>query len=90
MIDIAIRGGLLLAEKYNVATACIEPYSIPLAEESSEVRTWVSAQSSASPPENSTTSIKCTEADEACKTIGPDFKVGIDMVVNVGKVLGGD
>ncbi len=29
-------------------------------------------------------------ACERAKTLGPDFKVEIDMVVNVSKVLGGD
>lgn len=90
MTDNTIRDGLLLSKKYNVATACIKPYSIPLAKEilrGSEVGICAVI---GFPAGNSTTSIKCAEADEACKSIGQDFKAEIDMVVNVGKVLGGD
>jgi deoxyribose-phosphate aldolase len=90
MTDEIITAGLLLSKKYNVATACIKPYSIPLAKailKGSEVGICPVI---GFPAGNSTTTIKCAEADEACKTIGPDFRAEIDMVVNVGKVLGGD
>jgi deoxyribose-phosphate aldolase len=90
MTDNTIRDGLLLSKKYNVATACIKPYSISLAKEILRGSDVGICAVIGFPAGNSTTSIKCAEADEACKSIGQDFKAEIDMVVNVGKVLGGD
>lgn len=90
MTDSVIRNGLLLSKKHNVATACIKPYSIPLAKEFLRGSEVGICPVIGFPAGTSTTGIKCAEADEACKAIGPDFKVEIDMVVNVGKVLGGD
>jgi deoxyribose-phosphate aldolase len=90
MTDRIIRDGLLLSKKYDVATACIKPYSIPLAKEILQGTDVGICPVIGFPAGNSTTKIKCAEADEACKTIGPTFKAEIDMVVNIGKALGGD
>ena len=86
MTDDDIRKGCELARKYDVATACVKPYSIPLAKEilkGSDVRVCPVI---GFPHGNSTTSIKVIEAEAAAKAGG----VEIDMVVNIGKVLGGD
>ena len=90
MTDDDIRAGLLLSRRYNVATACIKPYSIPLAKEVLRGSDVGICPVIGFPAGNSTTKIKCAEADEACQSIGSDFKAEIDMVVNIGKVLGGD
>jgi deoxyribose-phosphate aldolase len=85
MTDDDVRHGCELARAYDVATACVKPYSIPLAKE-------VLAGSSVGvcpvigfPHGNSTTAIKVKEAEAAAQAGGSE----IDMVINVGKALGG-
>lgn len=86
MTDAQIAEGCRLARQYDVAAACIKPYSIALARE-------ILAGSSVGvcpvigfPHGNSTTAIKIAEADAAARAGGNE----IDAVVNIGKVLGGD
>jgi deoxyribose-phosphate aldolase len=86
MTDQAIASGCELARQYNVATACIKPYAIGLARSilaGSDVRVCAVI---AFPHGNSTTVIKVREAQEAVAAGAAE----IDMVVNIGKVLGGD
>jgi deoxyribose-phosphate aldolase len=86
MTDQAIASGCELACKYDVATVCIKPYSIKLAKsilDGSEVGVCAVI---AFPQGNSTTAIKLQEADEAVAA----GALEIDMVVNIGKVLGAD
>lgn len=86
MTDGEIRQGCELARRYDVATACIKPYSIGLAKE-------VLADSGVGictvigfPHGNSTTAIKVKETEAAVK----EGSTEIDMVINIGKALGGD
>ena len=86
MTDDEIRSGLELAKKYQVATACIKPYCIPMAQ-------TVLAGSGVDicpvigfPHGNSATEIKVLEAEHAAKAGGKE----IDMVINIGKALSGD
>ena len=86
MTDAEIELGLQLSRDHNVATACIKPYSIAQAK-------GVLASSSVKicavigfPHGNSATKVKIIEAQEAVAEGAHE----IDMVVNVGKVLGGD
>lgn len=86
MTDQAIASGCELALKYDVATACIKPYAIQAARsilDGSDVRMCVVI---AFPHGNSTTSIKVREAQEAVAAGAAE----IDMVVNIGKALGGE
>ena len=86
MTDEEVRQGCQLARQYDVATACVKPCSIPLAKEilaGSEVGVCPVI---GFPHGNSTTAIKVREAEAAAQAGGSE----IDMVVNVGKVLGGD
>ncbi|CAK7216133.1 hypothetical protein SEUCBS140593_002767 [Sporothrix eucalyptigena] len=86
MTDDDVRAGLAIARKYNVATACVKPYHIPLAKEAlvgSDVRVCPVI---GFPHGNSTTNIKVLEANAAAAAGGSE----VDMVVNVGKVLSGD
>jgi deoxyribose-phosphate aldolase len=86
MTDQAIAAGCELARQYDVATACIKPYSIKLAKNllaGSQVGVCAVI---AFPHGNSTTAIKLQEAQAAVA----DGATEIDMVVNIGKVLGGD
>ncbi len=86
MTDQAIASGCELARSYNVATACIKPYAIPLAKSILDGSGVGVCAVIAFPHGNSTTTIKVREAEEAVAA----GAVEIDMVVNIGKVLGGD
>ena len=86
MTDEQIRQGCLLAKEYNVATACVKPYSIHLAKEILVDSGVGICPVIGFPHGNSTTQIKMQEALEACMAGGQE----IDMVVNIGKVLSED
>lgn len=92
MTDATIEDGLKLSIKYNTATACIKPYSIPLATKYLAGTEVGICPVIGFPAGNSTIAVKVFEADEACNNIGPENikKAEIDMVVNIGKVLGHD
>ncbi len=86
MTDADIRKGCEIARKYDVATACVKPYAIGLAKEvlaGSDVKVCPVI---GFPHGNSTTRIKTLEAEEAVQMGGAE----IDMVINVGKAMGGD
>jgi deoxyribose-phosphate aldolase len=86
LTDEAILSGCELARKYDVATACVKPYAIGLAKSILDGSDVGVCAVIAFPHGNSTTSIKVREATEAVA----DGASEIDMVVNIGKVLGGD
>jgi deoxyribose-phosphate aldolase len=86
MTDAEVDAGLEIAKKYNVAAACIKPYSIPAARKALAGTDVAICAVIGFPHGNSTTSIKVAEATEAMQAGAHE----IDMVVNVGKVLGGD
>lgn len=92
MTDQILEDGLKLSLKYNVATACIKPYAIPLAKKYLQGSSVAICPVIAFPHGNSSTAVKVIEAEEACKAIGPENirTAEIDMVVNIGKVLGHD
>lgn len=86
MTDKDIRDGCELSRRYDVATACVKPYAIPLAREilaGSEVGVCPVI---GFPHGNSSTSIKVREAENAAREGGSE----IDMVINIGKTLGDD
>jgi deoxyribose-phosphate aldolase len=86
LTDEAIRAGCELSRKYGVATACVKPYSISQACEilwGSDVGVCAVI---AFPHGNSTLEIKVKEAEIAIQAGASE----IDMVVNIGKVLGDD
>ena len=86
MTDQIIASGCELALKYDVASACIKPYSISLAKSILAGSDVVVCAVIAFPHGNSTTAIKLKEAEAAVAAGATE----IDMVVNIGKVLGGD
>lgn len=86
MTDADIRKGCELARKYDVATACVKPYSIALAKEILLGSDVAVCPVIGFPHGNSTTAIKVSEAEAAAKAGGTE----IDMVINIGKALGGD
>ncbi|RAK75973.1 2-deoxyribose-5-phosphate aldolase [Aspergillus fijiensis CBS 313.89] len=86
MTDADIRAGLQIARAHHVATACVKPYAIPLAKQELAGSDVLICPVIGFPHGNSTTEIKVLEATAAAQAGGAE----IDMVVNVGKVLGGD
>jgi deoxyribose-phosphate aldolase len=86
MTDEAIAAGCRLARRHEVASACVKPYVIPLARDLLEGSAVAVCAVIAFPHGNSTTDIKVREAEQAVAAGASE----IDMVVNVGKVLGGD
>ncbi|KAI9793817.1 MAG: hypothetical protein M1835_006975 [Candelina submexicana] len=86
MTDEEIRAGLEVAKKYNVATVCIKPYSIPVAKSILAGSIVGICPVIGFPHGNSITDVKVFEAGRAAKEGGTE----IDMVVNVGKALSGE
>jgi deoxyribose-phosphate aldolase len=86
MTDRAIASGCELALKYDVATVCVKPYAIKAAKSILNGSDVGVCAVIAFPHGNSTTAIKVLEAQEAVVAGASE----IDMVVNIGKVLGGD
>ena len=84
MTDEEIAAGCRLAVKYSVATACVKPYAIRLARGILEGSGVGVCAVIAFPHGNSTTAIKVQEAREAVLEGASE----IDMVVNIGNVLG--
>lgn len=86
MTDKELEEGCAIAKKYNVASVCIKPYAIK------DAVSWLAGSEVlvgtviGFPHGNSTTAVKIAETEQACR----DGAAEIDMVVNIGKVLGED
>jgi deoxyribose-phosphate aldolase len=86
MTDAELKAGCELAAKYKVASVCIKPYAARQAAE------WLRGSGVkvgcviGFPHGNSKTSVKVFETAEACR----DGAEEIDMVINIGKALGGE
>ncbi|MGD8539809.1 MAG: deoxyribose-phosphate aldolase [Candidatus Aminicenantes bacterium] len=83
-IDMSV--GCDIAQKYKVATVCVKPYSVETVRKILDVRAVGICAVVAFPHGNSCTDIKIEEAVRAVSEGASE----IDMVVNVGKILGGD
>lgn len=86
MTDDDVIAGLKVAKQNQVATACVKPYTVPLAKAELNGSGVLVCPVIGFPHGNSTTTVKVFEATEAAKAGGQE----IDMVINVGKALGGD
>jgi deoxyribose-phosphate aldolase len=86
MTDAEVRAGCELARRYDVATACVKPYSIGLARQVLAGSDVGVCSVIGFPHGNSTTAIKVDETEAAVK----EGATEIDMVINVGKALGSD
>jgi deoxyribose-phosphate aldolase len=86
MTDADILEGLRISKKYGVAAACVKPYLIPMAKHELEGTDVLVCPVIGFPHGNSTTLVKVFEADAAAADGGNE----IDMVINIGKALGGD
>lgn len=85
MTDATIQEGLDISRKYGVATACIKPYSVTQAKQFLQGSNVGICAVIGFPAGNSTTAVKVFEATEAMQAGAHE----VDMVVNIGKVLGG-
>jgi len=86
MTDEILRDGCAVAKKYDVASVCIKPYAVKMAKEllkGSDVKVGTVI---GFPHGNSSTEVKVIEASKACD----DGAAEVDMVINIGKALGGD
>jgi len=86
MTDADILKGCEIAKKYDVATVCIKPYAIEMCKNYLEGTNVGICSVVTFPHGNSTTKMKIKETEEALELGATE----IDMVVNIGKVLGGD
>lgn len=86
MTDSDLKAGCELAKLYDVASVCIKPYAIKQAVEWLKGSDVMVGTVIGFPQGNSATSIKVAETEQACK----DGAVEIDMVCNIGRVLGED
>ncbi|KAJ5131680.1 deoxyribose-phosphate aldolase [Penicillium atrosanguineum] len=86
MTDADTLAGLRIARDHNVATACVKPYMIELAKKELAGTDVLVCPVIGFPHGNSATEIKVQEATAAAQVGGQE----IDMVVNIGKVLGRD
>ncbi len=86
MTDEILRTECGVAAEYQVASVCIKPYAVPLAVEALKGSSVLVGTVIGFPHGNSSTAIKVAEAAEAADA----GAVEIDMVINIGKTLGGD
>lgn len=86
MTDKDLEEGCKLAAKYAVASVCIKPYAVKRAVELLRGSSVKVGCVIGFPHGNSCTESKRYETELACR----DGAVEIDMVVNIGKALGGD
>jgi len=86
MTDQDLEDGCKVAAKYGVASVCIKPYAVKRAAELLKGTGVFVGAVIGFPHGNSATESKRYETELACK----DGAVEIDMVINLGKALGGD
>ena len=85
MTDRELLEGCALAKKYDVATVCVKPYAVELSCLELEESNVKVCSVIGFPHGNSRTDIKVMETIQVTK----DGAAEIDMVINIGKALGG-
>ena len=86
MTDEQVRAGLALARRCECATACVKPYAVPMSVTALAGSSVAVCAVAGFPHGNSHIALKAAEADRAIT----EGATEIDVVVNLGKVLGGD
>jgi deoxyribose-phosphate aldolase len=86
LTDAELEAGCQLARSYKVASVCIKPYAVGLAAKLLAGSTVAVGTTIGFPHGGHKTGIKVREAEQALD----DGATELDMVVNIGKVLGGD
>lgn len=84
--DVEMMGELELAKRYGVAALCVKPYAVAMAAAYLAGDGPAVCAVTGFPHGNSAISVKLVEAREAMAQGATE----VDVVVNVGKVLGGD
>ena len=86
MSEQILKEGCEISKHYNVASVCIKPYAVKMATELLKGTGVMVGTVIGFPHGSNTIKVKVFETKEAIK----DGAVEIDMVVNIGKVLGED
>ena len=86
LTDAELEAGCRLARDYDVASVCIKPYFLKRCSELLAGSSVAASTVIGFPHGGNTTAIKLAEAEQALRDGGTE----LDMVVNVGKVLGDD
>lgn len=86
MTDVDLKAGCELARAYDVASVCIKPYAVSLAKDLLAGSDVMVGTVITFPHGNAATSVKVAEAVQVCR----EGAVEVDMVANIGKVLGED
>ena len=86
LTDGEMKKQCLMAKKYDVASVCIKPYAVKLAVELLKDTDVKVGCVIGFPHGNSSSAVKVFETEQACR----DGAVEIDMVINIGKAIGGD
>lgn len=86
LTDAQVRAGCELSVRFGVATACVKPCNVPLAADVFAGTDVAVCAVAGFPHGNSHTAIKVAESIRAIDEGARE----IDIVVNIGKVLGGD
>jgi deoxyribose-phosphate aldolase len=86
MTDADILKGCEIARRYDVATVCVKPYAVPMCKQALAGSDVAVCSVIGFPHGNNTTAIKVAEAEQAIH----DGATEIDMVINIGKALGGN
>jgi deoxyribose-phosphate aldolase len=86
MTDRDLEEGCKIAAQYQVASVCIKPYAVKRAAELLQGTGVLVGAVIGFPHGNSATESKRYETELACR----DGAAEIDMVINIGKALGGD
>jgi deoxyribose-phosphate aldolase len=86
MTDAEMLKGCEVAKRYDVATVCVKPYAVTMCKEALQGSDVEICSVIGFPHGNNTTALKVAETEQAIR----DGATEIDMVINIGKALGGD
>jgi deoxyribose-phosphate aldolase len=86
LTDKGILDGCALAKRWGTATVCVKPYAVPMSREALEGSGVGVCAVAGFPHGNSTTAVKAAETEQEIR----DGASEIDVVINIGKALGGD